>query len=65
LLVGTESRAIQHEAARLLQDPVHYRAMSQTASPYGDGQAARRTVEALLHRFGRQAARPEEFAPRT
>lgn len=64
-LVGTECPAIRREAARLLQDAEHYRAMSQAASPYGDGQAARRTVEALLHRFGRQASRPEEFAPRT
>ncbi len=64
LMVGTDRQAIEREAARLLQDASHYRAMSQAASPYGDGQAARRTVEALLHHCGRRSERPEEFAPR-
>lgn len=31
-------------------------------NPYGDGFAAARTVEAILHFFGR-GPRPTEFAP--
>lgn len=63
VLVGTTRAVIEAEAARLLQDPGHYRSMSQAASPYGDGFAARRTVQALLHRF-RGGDRPSEFQPR-
>jgi len=63
LLVGTDRKVIEREAARLLQDAPHYRSMSQAASPYGDGQAARRTVEALLHHCGRRPERPPEFVP--
>ena len=39
--------------------------MSQVASPYGDGQAARRTVEALLHEFRGVGSRPLEFLAET
>lgn len=63
LLVGTGRQAIVAEATRLLRDPGHYRSMSQAASPYGDGHAARRTVQALLHRLGRTAEAPREFRP--
>lgn len=62
LLVGTDPTVIEREAARLLRDSEHYRSMSQAASPYGDGFAALRTVQALLHRF-RAGDRPAEFAP--
>jgi UDP-N-acetylglucosamine 2-epimerase len=48
LLVGTSRERILSEASRLLEDPVHYAAMSHTRNPYGDGQAASRIVEALL-----------------
>jgi UDP-N-acetylglucosamine 2-epimerase (hydrolysing) len=46
-LVGTSRKRILDEAARLLEDSVHYNAMSQTANPYGDGRAADRIIEAL------------------
>lgn len=42
VLVGTSMERITNEARRLLTDPTHYRRMSQTLNPYGDGQAARR-----------------------
>lgn len=49
-LVGTETAKIKSEANQLLDDPKAYRAMAQSANPYGDGHAAERIVEALLER---------------
>lgn len=60
-LMGTDGAKIVARASALWTDPEAYRAMSMVASPYGDGQAARRTVEALLHEF-RGGPRPLEFA---
>lgn len=51
-LVGVEQAAIVHETERLLHDAEAYRVMAQTTSPYGDGQAARRIVAAIVNRFG-------------
>ena len=48
-LVGTETELLVARATRLLDDPAAYRAMSVAHNPYGDGQAAARIVEALLH----------------
>ncbi len=47
-LVGTETGRIVAEASRLLEDASAYAEMSRASNPYGDGQAARRIVEALL-----------------
>jgi UDP-N-acetylglucosamine 2-epimerase (non-hydrolysing) len=46
-LVGTSATVIVHEAARLLRDPIAYRAMTAAANPYGDGMASRRIVQLL------------------
>lgn len=46
-LVGTDEAAIVREASRLLDDPVAYRDMARGISPYGDGKAAQRIVDAL------------------
>jgi UDP-N-acetylglucosamine 2-epimerase (non-hydrolysing) len=48
-LVGTNSDRILAEATRLLDDPSAYTEMARAANPYGDGHAAERIVEALLH----------------
>jgi len=48
-LVGTEPAVIVGETRRLLDDPAAHAAMSQAVNPYGDGQAARRIVDAILH----------------
>ncbi|MGC8855296.1 MAG: non-hydrolyzing UDP-N-acetylglucosamine 2-epimerase [Anaerolineae bacterium] len=47
-LVGTESENIVREANHLLDDPQAYAAMAKASNPFGDGQAARRIVQALL-----------------
>jgi UDP-N-acetylglucosamine 2-epimerase (non-hydrolysing) len=46
-VVGTDTDTIVRETGRLLDDPAHYRAMAKGASPYGDGRAAGRIVEAI------------------
>jgi UDP-N-acetylglucosamine 2-epimerase (non-hydrolysing) len=60
-LIGTARDRIVSETLRLLQDRSEYRRMAVSRSPYGDGYAAKRTVQGLLHHFG-MAERPVEFA---
>ena len=43
-LVGTDYDRIVSEVSALLDDPSHYRAMSQAVNPYGDGKACPRIV---------------------
>ncbi|MDF2682125.1 MAG: UDP-N-acetylglucosamine 2-epimerase, partial [Brevibacillus sp.] len=35
--------------------------MAHAANPYGDGEASRRIVEAILYHFGMRTDRPEPF----
>jgi UDP-N-acetylglucosamine 2-epimerase (non-hydrolysing) len=51
-IVGTDAGTIVRETGRLLDDPDQYRRMSAVANPYGDGQASRRIVRAILARAG-------------
>lgn len=60
-LMGTDYEKIVARASVLWTDQDAYRRMSQIASPYGDGQAARRTVEALLYELRGVGQRPTEF----
>lgn len=46
-VVGVDPERVFAEASRLLRDPAAYAAMAKGASPYGDGQAARRIAESL------------------
>ena len=50
-LVGTDEGRIVEETARLLDDPAWYARLAQGASPYGDGKAAARIVEAIGRYF--------------
>lgn len=61
-LVGTEEDRIVACARHLLADAAAYRRMARAVNPYGDGQAARRTVEALAWYLG-MGARPADFRP--
>lgn len=47
LLVGPDRERIVREADRLLSDPTAYAQLARGASPYGDGLAAERIVEAI------------------
>lgn len=46
-LVGSDTGRIVSEAQRLLDDEAAYRSVARGISPYGDGRASRRIVQAL------------------
>lgn len=62
-MVGTKEDRIVAAVSELLDDPDAYEEMAQAVNPYGDGEAARRTVEALRNFFG-DGVRPDEFESR-
>ena len=61
-LVGTDEATIVREVAALLDDADHYATMANAVNPYGDGHAARRSVQAIEHFFG-LADPPDDFDP--
>ena len=60
-LAGVEQETIYQMANVLLRDAAAYQKMSKAVNPYGDGQASRRIVEALLYEFGMHSTRPDEL----
>lgn len=61
LLVGTDQEKIFQESAKLLDDEIYYRSMSEAINPYGDGKASFRIAEYLLHYYGLKKNEPSEF----
>lgn len=61
-LVGTEVPAVVAAARELLSEAGVYRAMAEAGSPFGDGRASRRIVDALLQRFAGGATLPAAFS---
>lgn len=51
-LVGTNEDLIVREVSRLLTDAEAYLTMARAVNPYGDGNAAKRSVRAIEHFFG-------------
>jgi UDP-N-acetylglucosamine 2-epimerase (non-hydrolysing) len=47
-LVGTQTNSIVQEAKRLLDNETAYLEMAKAVNPYGDGQAAKKILQALL-----------------
>lgn len=62
LLAGTEEEKVYAQGARLLTDQAAYDKMAHAVNPYGDGQACRRIVDAILWKKGLRAEPPEEFS---
>ena len=60
-LIGTNQAKVYGAAKLLLTDATEYRKMAEARSPYGDGHAAQRIVEALLWHHDFSFDRPEEF----
>lgn len=62
LLIGTDEDRIVSEVSGLLHDQEHYDSMAHAVNPYGDGQAAARTLAAIHALFGTGDRLPD-FAP--
>ncbi len=52
-LVGTEEENIYNETKVLLTDKAEYEKMSRASNPYGDGEASKRIVDAIMERFSK------------
>ena len=61
-IAGVEKDDIVRLAKELLDSEDAYNKMAHAANPYGDGEASRRTVEAILYAFGYSEKRPENFS---
>lgn len=60
-LIGTDRQRVYTEARQLLTDAAEYSRMAESCNPYGDGQAARRIIQAVLYHYGMADARPNLF----
>ena len=60
-LIGTDERRVYEETMRLLTEPTAYTHMAEAVNPYGDGEASRRIIEAILYHAGRMQTPPEPF----
>lgn len=60
-LAGTSEEGIYKLATELLTDEAVYESMSRASNPYGDGEASRRIVEAILYHFNINKLKPLEF----
>lgn len=59
-LIGTHRQRLVDEVSLLLDSEEAYAGMANAVNPYGDGQAARRTVDAIRWKF-LGAERPTDF----
>ena len=60
-LIGTDRERVYKEAKQLLTDKAEYSRMAESVNPYGDGQAARRIIQAILYHYGLADGRPDVF----
>ncbi len=60
-IAGTDEETIYQMAHELLTGEAAYNAMSRAINPYGDGQASKRIVDAILYAFGKTDKKPEEW----
>ena len=60
-IAGVDKNVIISMAEELLDNEDAYNKMAHAANPYGDGDASRRTVEAILYAFGLRNEIPDHF----
>lgn len=60
-LAGVEKETIYKLTKELLTDEVLYGQMAQAKNPFGDGEASRRIVEAILYSFKVSKERPGDY----
>jgi UDP-N-acetylglucosamine 2-epimerase (non-hydrolysing) len=61
-IAGTYEDKIISLAVQLIEDDEEYRRMAKSLNPYGDGNASRRIVQAILYEFGLSTNKPEDFS---
>ncbi|MBY6268649.1 non-hydrolyzing UDP-N-acetylglucosamine 2-epimerase [Parageobacillus thermoglucosidasius] len=61
-LAGTNEETIYSMARELLNNRSEYEKMAKASNPYGDGQASKRIVQAILYYFGKATQSPEPFS---
>lgn len=59
-LAGTEQETVYLMLRQLLGDDDEYEKMARAVNPYGDGNASKRIVDAILYKFG-LAGKPADF----
>ena len=59
-LAGVEKNVIVEMAKDLLDNEDSYKKMAHAANPYGDGNASKRIVQAILYKYG-LAERPDDY----
>ena len=59
-LAGVEKNVIVEMAKDLLDNEDSYKKMAHAANPYGDGNASKRIVQAILYKYG-FAERPDDY----
>lgn len=60
-IAGVDGDTIFSMACELLDDKEAYAKMAHAANPYGDGNASKRIVDAILYHFGVTDKRPEDY----
>jgi UDP-N-acetylglucosamine 2-epimerase (non-hydrolysing) len=60
-LAGIEKENIYDLTKELLCNKEVYNKMAQSKNPFGDGEASRRIVEAILYSFKHKAERPQDY----
>lgn len=60
-IAGTDENTIFDLASELIENEHVYQRMANAVNPYGDGQACRRIVEAILYHFGLKTCPPDPF----
>jgi UDP-N-acetylglucosamine 2-epimerase len=60
-LAGTDREVIASMIAELMEDEKVYDRMARACNPYGDGNASKRIVDAILYEFDILKERPEDY----
>lgn len=60
-LAGTDEDRVFNMAKELLENKEEYEKMTKAKNPFGDGNASRRIVDAILYSFGKIVERPKDF----
>jgi UDP-N-acetylglucosamine 2-epimerase (non-hydrolysing) len=60
-VAGVDSDRIYELAKTLLTDQTEYNKMAHAVNPYGDGQASKRIIEAILYYFQKTKTPPADF----